>query len=381
MEINEIIKTAAADGIIKLTISKPKPTAGFKKITITKTNKSYTAEQFTQKQAFHKNLKSEELADFIISSMQDFMQLNMWTEGIEHIVLVSKKGHVSYKKKQSVSVIIQPKEHNRKKQYIIEEGTIVPPLVDMGIFTKEGRIVRTMYDKFKQINRFIELINDEIKNRDYKEINIIDFGCGKSYLTFIVYYYLTEIMNIDAHIIGLDLKADVIADCNRAAKRYGYDGLRFEVGDINGCKFDEKPDMVITLHACDTATDYALYNAVNWGADLIFSVPCCQHELNSQMKSKELAILTRYGIIKERAAALMTDAIRGNLLQYMGYSTQLLEFVDLSHTPKNILIRAVKTNISKKSRNTALDEVESLISRFGFDPTLYKLLMRKNEAE
>lgn len=373
MELNNIIEEIAAEKPLKLIMSKPAKTAQYKKINISKSKNGYRAEQFTEKQAFHINLSDGELCAFLKQNINEYLQINAWTESIEHIILISKKGKVSYKKKRTEQKKEILTSHNRKKQYIIEEGTIVPPLVDMGIFTKEGKVVRTMYDKFRQINRFIELINDEIKDRGYKKINIIDFGCGKSYLTFIVYYYLTEIMNIDAHITGLDLKADVIEECNKAAKRYGYSGLRFEIGDINGYKTEEKPDMVITLHACDTATDFALYNAVSWGADLIFSVPCCQHELNSQMQSDKLSILTRYGIIKERTAALMTDAIRGNLLQYMGYSVQLLEFVDMSHTPKNILIRAVKTNIPKKAKDKALEEVKALINEFGFNPALYRL--------
>ena len=376
MELLNIISDIAALKPVKVVMSKPCKNAKYKKINVSKTEKGYTAESFTEKQAFHKNFKADDLEKYLADVVSDYMQINAWTEGVEHILLISKKGKVSYKKKRS-EVIAASTEHNKKKKYIIEEGTIVPPLVDMGIFTKDGKIVRTMYDKFRQINRFIELIDDEIRNRGYKSINIIDFGCGKSYLTFIVYYYLTEIMNIDADITGLDLKADVIEECNRAAERYGYDGLHFEIGDINGYKCEKKPDMVITLHACDTATDYALYNAVSWGAELIFSVPCCQHELNAQMNSDRLSILTRYGIIKERTAALFTDAIRGNLLKYKGYSVGLLEFVDMSHTPKNILIRAVKSRIPDNVKNEAKSEAEALMEEFKLEPTLYKLLINE----
>ena len=371
MNIKEIYSTVSEEGIIKFTASKPRPDAEYKKVTAEKTDKGYFIEQFTDKQVFHKNVN--DFSEYYFALSDKYMQFNIRTSGYEHIILISKKGKLSYKRK-ALSVTPKPKSENRKKNYIIEEGTAVPPLTDMGIFTQEGRVVRSMYDKFRQINRFLELINDEIKNRSYKEINIIDFGCGKSYLTFIVYYYLTEIMDIRANITGLDLKADVIENCNKSAKKYGYTGLKFEIGDINGYTCDKKPDMVITLHACDTATDYALYNAMEWGADLIFSVPCCQHELNAQMQSDNLSILTRYGIIKERTAALMTDAIRANILWYKGYNTQLLEFVDMSHTPKNILIRAVKSQIPQKTKDKYLAEAENLIAEFGFNQTLYRLI-------
>jgi SAM-dependent methyltransferase len=215
---------------------------------------------------------------------------------------------------------------------------------------------------------------DVISKHNRDEINIIDFGCGKSYLTFVLYYYLVEIKKIRAHITGLDLKADVIKKCNAAAEKYGYDGLRFELGDINGYTHDAPVDMVVTLHACDTATDYALYNAVNWNARYILSVPCCQHELNKTIKSDDFAPVMNYGVLKERMAAIATDAIRGNMLTYRGYKTQIMEFVDLENSPKNLLIRAVKSNVSAEKRKRAYAEVEKMCSHMDSYPTIYKLL-------
>lgn len=265
--------------------------------------------------------------------------------------------------------------HNRKKRYLLEEGMVIQPLVDLGIFTKEGKVIHAMYDKYKQINRFLEMVDDVSDNLPrQRPLRVIDFGCGKSYLTFILYYYLTVIKKREVQMVGLDLKADVIEKCNQTARKYGYDGLHFELGDINGYQLAGEVDLVITLHACDTATDYALFNAVSWGARVILSVPCCQHELNGQIQSEQFSILTRYGIVKERAASLMTDAIRANLLECCGYKTQLLEFIDLAHTPKNILIRAVKRAPSQRAPAGVLEETESLMEEFLLHPTLYRLL-------
>ena len=232
-----------------------------------------------------------------------------------------------------------------------------------------------MYDKFRQINRFIEIVDDCVKSFPKDTIRVIDFGCGKSYLTFLLYHYLTNIRKLKAEITGLDLKEDVIRHCNDVAKKYGYDGLHFEVGDINGYKCD-KTDMVVTLHACDTATDFALYNAVRWKAKYIFSVPCCQHELNGQLAPKTLDIIKRYGIVAERFSALATDAIRANVLQYCGYKTQLMEFIDITHTPKNLLIRAElrAEEMSENLKNKYTEEVDALLKEFSFRPTICKLL-------
>ncbi len=354
----------------------------------------YQIERFTEKQAFHENVELDALQDVIFDCFPSiYMQMNIFGDEGQWDYKVTKKGKLLSNVRLNVGVDAPGKtsgrdsqngkriilegtplpSHNRKKNYLLQEGTVIPPLVDLGIFTKEGKVVRTMYDKFKQINRFLELVEDVVKDYPNKDMHIIDFGCGKSYLTFILYYYLVELKGYQVHMTGLDLKEDVIYKCNETAKKYGYENLHFEVGDVNGYQTDKPVDMVVTLHACDTATDYALYNAIQWGAGIILSVPCCQHELNAQVQSENLSILTKYGIIKERMSALMTDAIRANVLEYCGYRTQLLEFIDFAHSPKNILIRAVKGNVSAAKREKAKVEVVKLCEEFQIEQTLAKL--------
>ena len=380
-ELQKIIQTIWSSELYKIILSNPTGEGTYRKIVLNRQKKGWQAEQYTEKQVFHENLSEGKVQDYLMENMSSaFRQCGAWDGTFEHTVRISKKGKVTGMKKRTAQTEA-PKakmENNRKKNYLLEEGTVIPPLVDMGIFTGEGKVVKSMYDKFRQINRFLEFIEDVLPElpKD-REVTILDCGCGKSYLTFAIYYYLHELKGYDIRIIGLDLKADVIANCNKAAKKYGYDRLTFEVGDIGGYESDEPIDMVVSLHACDTATDYALYHAIRWKAKLIFSVPCCQHELNKQMKSDNLSILTRYGIVKERTAALMTDAIRGNLLTESGYRTQLLEFVDLSHTPKNLLIRAVRSMIPASAKKQARAEVDAIEKEFGLQPTLDTLLHGK----
>ena len=379
-ELKKIINDIFSEEIIKLVISnKSNKDVKYNKINIllkeNKTKKYYQIEKFTDKQVFHENISLEEIETAVLEyTVGNYKQFTAWSNVTTYDVKISKKGKVHCSKKGGNNEKLAKKGHNKEKNYILKEGMIIEPLIDLGVFTKEGKVINSKYDKYKQINRFIEIIDDEIKKNDYKELTILDFGCGKSYLTFVLYYYFVKIKKIDVKMIGLDLKEDVIKKCNDIAKNYGYKNLSFELGDINGYKYNNKVDMVITLHACDTATDYALYNAIKWNAKMIFSVPCCQHEFNTQMKSENLSILTKYGIVQERIAALMTDSVRANLLECAGYKTQLLEFIDIAHSPKNILIRASKANISKEKQAKSLNEVNSLIKEFNVNPTLYKLL-------
>ena len=330
----------------------------------------FQAESFRGAQAFHENLKKEEMISRIEEWMEKtFCQLQLFGCGAMVTALVSRKGKVTVKEKRDASGKETPDRekgvkradlsHNRKKRYLLEEGNPVPFLVDLGVMTEEGRVVRARYDKFRQINRFLEFIEDILPALpEDRELTILDFGCGKSYLIFAMYYYLRECKGLDVRIIGLDLKKDVIRRCGELSRKYGYEKLTFLQGDIAGYEGCSRVDMVVTLHACDTATDYALYKAVKWGARVILSVPCCQHELNGQIENGTLAPVLQYGLIKERIAALVTDGLRAQLLEKEGYDTQILEFIDMEHTPKNILIRAVKRPVKGSSGKNSSGERE-----------------------
>ncbi|MBY0754501.1 SAM-dependent methyltransferase [Clostridium sardiniense] len=379
-DLKKAISEITKEDIIKVVVSnKINKDVQYNKISfVLKENNEkqyYQVEKYTDKQVFHENINIDVLEEKLLEFIDgNYKQVAAWANECTFDLKISKKGKVFFSKKKSDNAKLAKKGHNKEKNYILKEGMIIEPLIDLGVFTKEGKVVNSKYDKYKQINRFVEIIDDEIKKNDYKELTILDFGCGKSYLTFVLYYYFVKIKNINVKMIGLDLKEDVIKKCNEIAKRYNYENLHFELGDINGFKYNNKVDMVITLHACDTATDYALYNAIKWNSKMIFSVPCCQHEFNHQMKAESLSILTKYGIVQERVAALMTDSVRANLLECVGYKTQLLEFIDIAHSPKNILIRASKSNISKGKKEKALNEVKDLMNQFNFNPTLYNLL-------
>ena len=372
------IEKLSANPLMKIIISKPMAKdCQYKKIVVEKKGDGYQAAKYTEKQVFHDNFGVEDLQGYLMEAIHDtFLQVNAWDEKKEYSLLISKKGAVTLRAKASKEAPDTVTEHNRKKNYILDEGQVIPPLVDMGIFTGEGKVVKSMYDKFRQINRFIEMIDDAIREYKGEEIHIIDFGCGKSYLTFAMYYYLRELKGYDVNIIGLDLKTDVIEKCNHLAVKYGYEKLHFYQGDIADYEGVSSVDMVVTLHACDTATDYALAKAVEWGAKVILSVPCCQHEVNRQIKNEVLEPVLKYGILKERMAALMTDGIRANLLESMGYETQILEFIDMEHTPKNLLIRAVKTGKPKDMKSTV-----QLMKELHINPTLERLLYREGEVQ
>lgn len=364
-ELRALLQDSLTEELYQITAGGPRKKDGDSKVkvrpVVIRGKLVFQIERFRGNQAFHENLEAKQAQEALLAVMEDFRQMDVETASFHAVALVSKKGKVTVNRRRSAAgqgaagqpADIQPGlrpdarlrelAHNRKKNYILEEGRMVPFLVDLGVQTQDGRIVKGKMDKFRQINRFLEFIADimPILPKD-RCVRIIDFGCGKSYLTFAMYHYLHDLCHLQVRVTGLDLKAEVIRTCSRLAVKYGYEGLEFLHGDIADYTGEEKVDMVVTLHACDTATDYALYKAMKWDAQVILSVPCCQHEMNRQIRNEILHPALKYGLIRERMSALLTDAVRANLLEEAGYETQILEFIDMEHTPKNILIRAVK---------------------------------------
>lgn len=329
--------------------------------------------EYIGKQVIHDNKTLEAIKEYIYVSLRDnFKQANIRTEEYTYNILISKKGQVTVKKKKEIEKKKPVLIHNRVKKYLLQEGKPVDFLVYLGVMNSEGFVVKSKYDKFRQINRFLEFVEDIVdKLPKNKVINIIDFGCGKSYLTFAIYYYLKKEKNLDVNIVGLDLKSDVIKHCNQIATDLKYDGLEFLEGDIAQYKGKDDVDMVVTLHACDTATDYAIAKAIDWNAKVVLSVPCCQHELNNQIQNEVLSPIFKYGILKEKMAALITDGIRAGVLEEHGYDTQILEFIDMEHTPKNLMIRAVKKKNVSYAKNQKLD---NLIKELNVKPTIKELI-------
>mgnify|MGYP000233269433 CR=1 FL=1 len=381
--LREYLEEQINENLIQAVLSAGRNKDGISKIKIRpirlKGQICYQASATEGQKVLHKNYGRTELIEYVEKELaENFRQFQAQGAVTDGVVLVSKKGKMTIKQKhheQKEKVQIQA--HNRVKQYILKEGTAVPFLVDLGVMNREGKIHNTSYDKFKQINRFLEFIEDILPQLPSdREITILDFGCGKSYLTFAMYYYFRELKKLDVNIIGLDLKEDVIAICNGLAEKYGYEKLHFYQGDIASYTGRDEVDMVVTLHACDTATDYALEKAVKWNAKVILSVPCCQHELNRQIANKELYPIMDYGILKERMAALLTDGIRAKLLENAGYETQILEFIDMEHTPKNLLIRAVKRQEGSKKLP---EELKACMEAYHVKPTLADLLAEKEE--
>ncbi|MCI8554830.1 MAG: SAM-dependent methyltransferase [Clostridiales bacterium] len=382
-KLQDYLQEILEEGPARLIVSKPRDRSNpCPRIAVRRCRQGYQAERRVGSQVFHENLEQEALAGYLTCCLTaDYRQLNAFTSAGERTISISKRGepHLSRSKGTVTPAVLETEAHNREKRYLIREGQAIEPLVDMGIFTKEGRVAAPMQDKYRQINRFIEVIDDVVSRKKIASLKVVDFGCGKGYLTFLLYYYLVELRHIQVEMTGVDLKREVMEECQAAADRYGYDGLRFVCGDIRSYEPKEPPDMVVSLHACDTATDYVLYHAVRWGAQMIFSMPCCQHELNGQLESERFAILTRYGLLKENAASLFTDALRGHLLTASGYRVQMLDIVNPLNTPKNILIRAVKGPVSADSRRRAEAEAWALMEEFHLRPTLYTLLFPQEE--
>ena len=385
-KLKELLLQALQEGLYQIVVSAPRKKEGLSKLKVRpvmiNNQLCYQVSSFIDTKVYHENQTAQELGETLPEmALQSFKQVEIHTKSWQATVLIGKKGNVTVRKKLVSSTKEPELSHNRKKKYLLNPERRPAFLQDLGVQTADGRIVNSRYDKFRQINRFLEFIEDILPALPTnRRVRIIDFGCGKSYLTFAMYDYLTAVKKLEVDIIGLDLKKDVIRTCNRLAEKYGYKDLHFYEGNIQNFTGADSVDMVVTLHACDTATDYALERAVKWGAEVILSVPCCHHEMNRQIKCEPLSPLFSYGLIQERSAALFTDALRARILETAGYDTQLLEFIDMEHTPKNILLRCIKRKrqagnaAEVEYRRKVREEVERLIAFLQVQPTLWELL-------
>lgn len=352
MNIHEIIKSSLSETkfiYAVFTTPRNKSDNPYKKITARpisiKNENVIQFEKFTEKQAFHENFSYDSAAIEIINLIiNEYRNINLFTEDADFQLMVSKNGSVKVIEKEPTKKQ-KIEDHNKKKQYIINENEPCDFLIHLGVMTKTGQVYAKKYDKFKQINKFLEIVDDSLKGRKLEDdFMIIDFGCGKAYLTFALYYYFYFIRKIKVKIVGLDLKDEVIEFCNETAKKLEYNNLEFIYGDICDFEYKSNVNMIVTLHACDTATDAALVKAIRWNTDIILSVPCCQHEFYDKIDNLRLEPMLKHGLIKERVSSLVTDSLRSLFLETKGYKVQLMEFIAMEHTPKNILIRAVKTN-------------------------------------
>jgi len=349
-------------------------------------------EGFYNNKAFHENILIENLREFFGEKILLYKQADIYLND-SHYMAFNKNGEISFHKtknktERATARVAPTNDHNRSKNYIINEGDNIPILIELGIFNKDFRVIKGMYNKFKQINNFVEIIDATFKNTPHippfrgddesgEVMRILDFGCGNSYLTFVIYYYFTQIKKIPVNITGIDIQQDIINHCLELAEMYNYTDLYFKCSDIKDYEPEFKPDMIISLHGCNTATDYAIYNGIKWGVEYIFVAPCCQKEINKQMKRDDLRELyapLRYGVLKDRFSSLITDGLRANMLEIFDYKTDVAEFVGFNHSPKNILIKAVKSKHETKYKQLLKDQSDKFIADFNIDPTLYKLL-------
>ncbi len=387
----ELIKNIQEDKLIKIVFSDRK-SGDFNKVIIKpiilKSAKNIQIESFKDNKAFHKNIdlnNLQELEDSLKEYIDNFKQILLQIEGSD-ISFIRKKENFSRKEKDS-NLIKTSNEHNKKKQYILNEGDKIDFLIELGLMSVEGKILKSSYNKFKQINKYLEFIDDVIEELKAKKlitnhINVLDFGCGKSYLTFALYYYLKNYRkDLTFSIVGLDLKKDVIEFCNKLAKKLNYENLEFLNGNIKDYDKSKEVDLVFSLHACNNATDYSLEKALSLDAKAILAVPCCHHEFFEKIQKNKnsefyntLKIMADNGVVLDKFATLATDSFRSLSLELCGYKTKMIEFIDMEHTPKNILIKAIKSKSSNLKEK--LTEYNKLKEFLGIKPLLEDLIKK-----